>query len=253
MKTIAVVSGKGGSGKTFVAINVACGLVMQQKKCLLIDCSFGVRNIDVALGRTTQTLCNIKDLINESALSDDVIIKGDETYMPDFIAASPGRIPDDFSEKFHAVMPDIFNEYDYVVIDTPSSTGVEFDTVTSVADIVIAVSTENYFSRLNTGLCLGGIDDSKKKYLIINRCTSLKNANNDYVAEDLADECGASIIGIIREDEYAQISLMNADPIVRYDSYSGNEFERICQRIIGEFVAPDKKIRLFERNKYTLK
>lgn len=253
MNIIAVVSGKGGTGKTFVAINLACGLTMLKKRCLLVDCSFGVRNVDVALGATTQSLFNIKDLIENTADKTDVIIKGDADYMPDLICASPGIIPNDFKQGFDEVFQSIFKDYDYVIFDTPFASGIEFDSVTGCCDTVVAVTTENYFSLQNTALCLARIDDAKNKHLIINRCSGSENLQEVLSLEDIADESGADILGIIREDEYADNSLFKADPIVRYDTYSGREFEKICNRIVGNYVYPDKKLRFLDRNKLVLK
>ena len=47
---IAVVSGKGGTGKTTVCAGVASALAMAGESVLCIDCDVGLRNLDIALG-----------------------------------------------------------------------------------------------------------------------------------------------------------------------------------------------------------
>ena len=47
---IAVLSGKGGTGKTSVCAAVASALAVQGMKILCIDCDVGLRNLDIALG-----------------------------------------------------------------------------------------------------------------------------------------------------------------------------------------------------------
>ncbi len=47
---IAVASGKGGVGKTFLAITLAHALTLKGKKVLLFDGDFGLANIDIQLG-----------------------------------------------------------------------------------------------------------------------------------------------------------------------------------------------------------
>lgn len=48
--SIAIASGKGGVGKTFLALNLAMALRDQGRKCLLADLDWGLANVDVALG-----------------------------------------------------------------------------------------------------------------------------------------------------------------------------------------------------------
>ena len=47
---LAVLSGKGGTGKTSVCAGIATALAEQGKKVLCIDCDVGLRNLDIALG-----------------------------------------------------------------------------------------------------------------------------------------------------------------------------------------------------------
>lgn len=47
---LAVASGKGGVGKTFLAVNLALALQDMGHRCLLVDLDWGLANIDVALG-----------------------------------------------------------------------------------------------------------------------------------------------------------------------------------------------------------
>ena len=47
---IAVLSGKGGTGKTTVCAGVASALAMAGESVLCIDCDVGLRNLDIALG-----------------------------------------------------------------------------------------------------------------------------------------------------------------------------------------------------------
>ena len=47
---IAVLSGKGGTGKTSVCAGIAVALAAEGKKVLCIDCDVGLRNLDISLG-----------------------------------------------------------------------------------------------------------------------------------------------------------------------------------------------------------
>ncbi|MFR8334481.1 MAG: AAA family ATPase [Oscillospiraceae bacterium] len=47
---IAVLSGKGGTGKTTVCAGLATGLAAQGRRVLAIDLDVGLRNLDICLG-----------------------------------------------------------------------------------------------------------------------------------------------------------------------------------------------------------
>ena len=49
-EVLAVLSGKGGTGKTSVCAGLACALAEAGKKVLCVDCDVGLRNLDISLG-----------------------------------------------------------------------------------------------------------------------------------------------------------------------------------------------------------
>lgn len=73
-KTIAIVSGKGGVGKSNVALNFAIELLHSHKRVLLFDLDVGMGNIDILLGQ--QPNQTVLDMLTEQFMIDRVITKG---------------------------------------------------------------------------------------------------------------------------------------------------------------------------------
>ena len=58
-QVIAVVSGKGGTGKTSFTTLTGMALAQLGKKTLLLDCDIGLRNLDLYLGVSDLSLIHI--------------------------------------------------------------------------------------------------------------------------------------------------------------------------------------------------
>ena len=50
VQVIAITSGKGGTGKTNIAVNLALALANDGQRTLLLDADLGMANVDVLLG-----------------------------------------------------------------------------------------------------------------------------------------------------------------------------------------------------------
>ncbi len=251
-KIITVISGKGGAGKTTVSVNVACCLKKHGYKVLISDCSFGIRNVCIPLGVTSEGLYDVSDVINKESLFADACIKGKD-LKPDFLPSSVSSCPDGFEDGYREIIDSNSDKYDYVVIDTPASSGREFELCTNMADIILAVTEEDFLSVSNTGFCVNRIDKSDKEmYCIINKA-EFSSDSRSVSAEEIADDIGIPIIGIIRNDEYVSKSLAEGEPIVGYNTYAGREIENITKRICKKYVSPGESgigDRVFDKNKY---
>ena len=61
VQVIAVTGGKGGVGKSSVAINLAIGLAARGRRVVILDADLGLANIDVLLGLRARR--NLADVI----------------------------------------------------------------------------------------------------------------------------------------------------------------------------------------------
>lgn len=118
-QVIAVTSGKGGVGKTNVAVNIAVALASDRRNVMLLDADLGLANVDVLLG--LQPRFNLSHVLNGQADIDCTIVEGPcgvrvvpatsgNKAMIDLPAASRAAIIQSFGKI--AIQPEI------LIIDT---------------------------------------------------------------------------------------------------------------------------------------
>jgi len=74
--TIAIASGKGGVGKTTIAVNLSLSLALQNKDTLLLDADLGMANSHILLGINPKL--SLEDFISGKSKLDDVIFSTKE-------------------------------------------------------------------------------------------------------------------------------------------------------------------------------
>ncbi|MGQ3891318.1 MinD/ParA family protein [Legionella sp. CNM-4043-24] len=131
VKVIAVSAGKGGVGKSNIAINLAVALAEMGKKVLLLDADLSLANIDIMLGLSARY--NLSHVMQGVCRLADIMLTGpyDIKVIP---AASGTDYMAQLSPVQHAGIIDAFNEltdeFDYMIIDTAAGIS---DTVLSFA------------------------------------------------------------------------------------------------------------------------
>ena len=79
VQVIAVTGGKGGTGKTNIAINLSLALAATGHRTLLLDADLGMANVDVLLGLDAHS--TLLDVLNGDCQLDDIILAGNDNLM----------------------------------------------------------------------------------------------------------------------------------------------------------------------------
>ncbi len=74
VQVIAIAGGKGGVGKSSLALNLAIAMAQEQKRILLMDANLGLANIDVMLDLKVEH--NLSHVIREEKRLEDIIVDG---------------------------------------------------------------------------------------------------------------------------------------------------------------------------------
>ncbi len=73
-RVIAITSGKGGVGKTNLAVNLAVALQLSGKKVMVIDADIGMANVNILMGSVTNR--SLIELLDDDVQLEDVIVDG---------------------------------------------------------------------------------------------------------------------------------------------------------------------------------
>ena len=251
-------SGKGGTGKTTVAANLAVSLSLHHKETLVIDADLGLRNMDLALGLQDLVMYDVLDVSSGVCMSREAIIDSEKFPMLHLLPASQFKESNTItSAQMKNVIDKIADKYDYVVIDCPAGLGEIVQSAASVSDIALIVVNPDPFSvrdadRMADMASRCGINDTK---LIINRFRSSMIQNKKMMnLSRVIEEVALELVGAIPEDEEILLSVINSDPISGYANKKQAMYYRdIVRRLLGQTVPITeiemKKRRFWKRKK----
>lgn len=141
-KVIAVTSGKGGVGKTFVSANLAAALAKRGHKVLVLDADLGLANLDVVLNLFPKT--TLHDVFTGKATLDDAILQAPGGFS--VLLAGSGmveysRLTPEVRDEFVQIVSSVVPRYDVVLLDTGAGISDVVLFAVSLASEVLMVAT----------------------------------------------------------------------------------------------------------------
>ena len=141
-RVITITSGKGGVGKTNIAVNLAIALQMTGKRVLLIDADIGMANVDVVLGSISKH--NMLDLLEDGIDLQDILVEG--PHGVHYISGSSGvekALNFTYEERrmLHKKLAACSEFADIILIDTGAGLGRHVVDFVTAADEVLLITT----------------------------------------------------------------------------------------------------------------
>ena len=226
VRVIAITSGKGGVGKTNIAVNLAIALRNRGHRVLVIDADLGMANVDILLGATSRK--HLLDLIRPEVSLEDVIVETQHGLQ--YISGGSGiekALEYDHAEKvlLQQKLADCAARADIILVDTGAGLGRNVMDFILAADEVLLVTTPEPTSLTDAYAVMKAYSiyaSQKNLRLIINRVYEVKESRE--VAQKLQRAAEKFLhmpvdcLGYVFEDTSVtkavrrQTPLLNAEP-----------------------------------------
>ena len=230
----AVISGKGGVGKSTFTAGISKELSALGKKVLAIDCDIGLRSLDLLLGCDEQVVFDWGDVILSRCEPSRAVINS----AVDFLAA-PLSGDDSFTPaNLRKVIDELAPGYDFIFLDAPAGVGEGFELAVRCADRLIAVTTPDNICVRSCALAITQAerDGVTECSLIINmfevRPVIKKKLLN---LDECIDATATGLLGVVPVDRTLAFASVTGIKPGEF-SPSQQAFSRIARRFLGEKI-----------------
>ena len=220
---IAVVSGKGGTGKTSFTAGVGEALALSGRRVLCLDCDVGLRNLDLALGLSDRALMDFSDVAQGRCSLESAVVE--HPRLPGlFLLTAPVRTRGRpvTETQMADLLAEVRKRYDFCLLDAPAGLGTNFLLATAAADRAVVVTTTDPSSLRDAQHTVMELDrfGSGKLHLVVNRVRKRLLRNMHTTIDDAIDKAGLPLIGVVPEDDTLLLSLNRGTPLLLANSQS---------------------------------
>ena len=235
----AVLSGKGGTGKTSVCAGIATALAEEGKRVLCVDCDIGLRNLDISLGMFDSGALSFQDVSEGGyALSQAAVHPQYPTLS--FLTAPMNCGPENINAAAFADMLQAARcGFDYIFLDAPAGVDAGFRLAAQAADRCLVVTgagpaAVRDAARVGDLLELMGKTGPR---LIVNRVDRDMLKTVRVTVDDVMDRAGLPLLGIVPDDEEVVFCAAVGRPLLLAEKKgAAAACKRIAKRIKGLHV-----------------
>lgn len=219
-QVVAVISGKGGTGKTCLTAAVASCLAAEEQRVLCIDCDAGLRNLDIPLG-----------LSDEAAIPFTAVMDGDcgldaaavHSKIPGLhlLTAPVTRTAEDLdAEAFGRLISRAREQFDWCFLDAPAGVGSGFRLTVRYADRALIVSGSDPAAIRDAARTadLAELNGVRRMELVVNRVSPQFYRRTGTTIDDVMDSVGLPLLGVVPEDVNVTLSAACQVPLVLYSN-----------------------------------
>lgn len=233
----AIVSGKGGTGKTSVCAGLASALAEKGKKVLCIDCDVGLRNLDISLGMSDCGALSFLDVCEGSYTLENACRHPKYEFL--YFLTAPMNVPVEQIqvEPFGEMLSQARARYDYVFLDAPAGVDAGFRLTSAWTDRFLLVTGSGPAAVRDAARVsdLLELEGKKNVRLVVNRVDEEMLSTVRLTIDDVMDATGTPLAGLVPEDPNITLAAAFGSPVLLYAKRcpAARAFRRIAGRLEG--------------------
>ena len=233
---IAILSGKGGTGKTSLCAGISVALAESGKRILCIDCDIGLRNLDISLGLSDRSALSFAD-VSEGGYSLSQVSAHPGYPSLFFLTAPMNRTPEQIDPAaFSHMLRQARELFDYVLLDAPAGVDAGFRLAARSADRVILVTGADPASIRDAARAADLLElmDKHSVRLVVNRVSEKMVSAMKLTIDDIMDEAGLPLLGVVPDDPNVVLAASFGIPLLKQTRRgAAAACRRISKRIQG--------------------
>jgi septum site-determining protein MinD len=242
-RIIVVTSGKGGVGKTTCSANLGMALAQRDRRVVVIDADFGLRNLDLLLGLENRIVYTAFDLLAGDCRLEQALVKDKRQPNLALLPAAQNRSKEAITpEQMSQLVAQIAeNGSDYILIDCPAGIEMGFKNAIVAAKEAVIVTTPEISAVRDADRVIGLLEANgiKDMRLIVNRLKPAMVQEDQMMSvQDVQDILAIPLVGVVPDDERVIVSTNRGEPLVLEEklSLAGLAFNNVARRLEGETV-----------------
>ncbi|WP_426956245.1 AAA family ATPase [Muricoccus radiodurans] len=242
-RLIGIASGKGGVGKTVVAIGLAQALARAGRRVLLADGDLGLANVDVQLG-----LAVTHDLM--AVLEESVTLEAALVAHESGLHVLPGRsgsgalatLDASWIGRFAGLLRMAADRYDEVVVDIGAGLDPTPRRLAAACDTLLVVATDEPTSLTDAYAVLKlhrrDAPDADAR-IVVNEAADMTQGGRTHAALDRACRGflgrGVALAGVVRRDPLVRDAIRHQVPLLTRHpaSHAAQDLERVAQALLA--------------------
>ncbi len=241
--SVAIMSGKGGVGKSNIAINLAYALAQNDLSTILMDCDLGLANLDVLLGIAPDN--NLSDVLAGNIPVESVVLPLNEENTFALLPSASGMqeladMQQDERIKLLENITPAFKNYSMLLLDLGAGIDENIQYFASISAVRVVILTPEPTSLTDAYALIKILKNQQNVsefLIVVNQAQTTKEAKA--VFEALATQCKSFLkvspvfLGVVHTDSKLVNAVRKQKPLLHIypDSKAAQDIRNIALRL----------------------